>query len=321
MNDSSLTHQSLYWGAQKFANSAMEAHANSDLEVFILHAGVSIERLAKASLSKTTPLLLLDTKPNEENILHFAGIQEAKRVRTVGAVGAIARLRAMNALPADSGLDELIELRNGVAHLQHSGGAIEDTLNTFVTTTNNLLEFLNLGDLQNYWGKWLNVVEITMRQDLESTQKDVARRIENSRHLIDGRFRELSPSAMDAVYADAGSGRMDGYGYGLGMMCGTYSYSSPYICPACNCRGTLSVVIPGLGATPEGPHRRSFGCPLCGIALRGDDELSAANIPTDALFFDEEGRGIKLTVSSFTSLIELEFLTADEASRALRQFD
>ncbi|MGV9255551.1 hypothetical protein [Streptomyces sp. NPDC003697] len=61
-----LSYESLQWGARKFAHTAMDAHSRNDEEVFLLHAGVSIERLAKSALSKHSPFLLLEMKGKED---------------------------------------------------------------------------------------------------------------------------------------------------------------------------------------------------------------------------------------------------------------
>ncbi|MFF8932367.1 hypothetical protein ACF1AO_34450 [Streptomyces longwoodensis] len=103
----------------------MEAHAEEDQEVFLLHAGVSVERLAKAALVLVHPTLLTEVNGKDDMLLLFAGAalsEPPTRLRTIGAATAIGRLRKMNILPQKpkseaADLDGLIELRNGVAHL------------------------------------------------------------------------------------------------------------------------------------------------------------------------------------------------------------
>ena len=127
-------------GARKFARSALDAHATGDDEVFLLHAGVSIERLAKATLAHRNPFLLLEMRGSEDALFQFAGIEEGKKVRTIGAGQAIARLRRVDILPPkDTELDELIELRNGVAHLAGDHDSAFDALTVFARTSNQLL--------------------------------------------------------------------------------------------------------------------------------------------------------------------------------------
>ncbi len=119
--DDSLSFESLFRGARKFARSALEAHGAEEEEVFLLHAGVSVERLAKAALAKKSPFLLMEMKGKDDTLYHLTGVRQAAKLRTVGAGQAISRLRDMAVLPQrDPDLDELIELRNGVAHLMAS---------------------------------------------------------------------------------------------------------------------------------------------------------------------------------------------------------
>ncbi|MFD8795703.1 hypothetical protein [Streptomyces vinaceus] len=316
MTDSALSHQSLYWGSRTFAHSAMDAHAKREGEVFILHAGVSIERLAKATLSKTTPYLLLEGKQNENTLLHLAGVRPTKRVRTVGAADAIARLRLMGALSADVELDELIELRNGVAHLDGGDPVTFDIMAVFVRTVNLLLRHMD-SDPAVYWGEWVGVVEIAVSEALEKTPREVARKIESARYLLDRRLRGLPEEAREVIYANAGSDG-DLPGYGVSMMCGHYSYTSPGECPACGCVGRISTTIPNLGTVPEwAPLSRVFSCPLCGLGISGEEEMLAAGMSNGAFFADAEGCATDLSAKMFSRFIELGFLNAEEVENCI----
>ncbi|MGW2305001.1 hypothetical protein [Streptomyces sp. NPDC001809] len=186
----------LFAGARKFANSAMEANAESDLEVFLLHAGVSIERLAKATLVDQNPVLLLEMKGKEESLFHLAGVKAATRLRTIGAAVALSRLRSMGVLPPkDEVLDELIELRNGVAHL--SGGAEEtfEGLAAFVRTTNTLLTHRQK-DAGEYWGRWQGAVDIALSEHMEKVEREIAGRIESARYRLSKRMEGCLPRPL-----------------------------------------------------------------------------------------------------------------------------
>jgi hypothetical protein len=66
--------------------------------------------------------------------VHLAGALTTPPLRfhTIGAATAIARLRKIGILSKSAGLDGVIELRNGVAHLGASNA--EDYLAPFVET-------------------------------------------------------------------------------------------------------------------------------------------------------------------------------------------
>ncbi|WP_405632406.1 hypothetical protein [Streptomyces sp. NBC_01174] len=157
--ESPVTFDRLYEGAKRFARLAMEAHADEDQEVFLLHAGVSVERLAKAALVLVHPILLTEVDGKDDMLLHLAGAvaKAPARLRTIGASTAIGRLRKMDVLPqkpsseADD-LDGLIELRNGVAHL--GTGDVEDYLATFTATVVKLLRHMRQ-DRGSFWETWL----------------------------------------------------------------------------------------------------------------------------------------------------------------------
>ncbi|MFF2810351.1 hypothetical protein ACFVT2_24915 [Streptomyces sp. NPDC058000] len=74
----------------------MGAHAEGQTEVFLLDAGVSVERLAKATLVRVHPTLLSEVKGNDDMLLHFAegrrcGEGAHRAVPARGATGATAR--------------------------------------------------------------------------------------------------------------------------------------------------------------------------------------------------------------------------------------
>jgi hypothetical protein len=135
--DDSLSFESLLAGAKKFAGLALQAHRDQDDEVFVLHTGVSIERLMKAALAKTNPVLLMETAAVKDDraLLHFAGLRPyGERLRTVSATAALLRIRSAGWLPKDTALDDLIELRNGVVRLGPTESDSAEVLATFGRT-------------------------------------------------------------------------------------------------------------------------------------------------------------------------------------------
>ncbi|MEU1863693.1 hypothetical protein [Streptomyces gardneri] len=294
----------LHAGARKFAQSAMEANAESDHEVFLLHAGVSIERLAKATLVNTSPVLLLEMKGKEESLFHLVGVKEATRLRTIGAAAALSRLRTMDILPPkDEVLDELIELRNGVAHL--SGGAEEtfEGLAAFARATNTLLTHLQK-DPSEYWEKWQGAIDIALSEHMAKVERDMAGRIESARFRLSKRLEGLSQETIEMVYANARHNE-DGVPYGVSYMCGDFLIKAPRECPACRCEGTLTLGAPNVRTRRPTAPARGFSCPLCAFGVWEEDELRAIGIDHEIALLDEDGKPVfPIDESSIRQLME-----------------
>ncbi|MCX4608727.1 hypothetical protein [Streptomyces mirabilis] len=294
--DDSLSFESLLRGARKFACSAMEAHSEEDEEVFLLHAGVSIERLAKAALVRKSPFLLMELKGRDDTLYHLTGVRRAAKLRTIGAGQAIGRLRDMAVLPQrDPDLDELIELRNGVAHLMASVDDAFDGLSVFCRVTNQLLDHLSQ-DQGFYWGSWSTLVSITLNDLSEKVERDVARRIEQARRRLKLRFEGLPAEAMESYVAT----RPD-LEYGLQIS----KESAPKVflpqkCPAC---GNTAMVIAGppvivrKGEAGES-QPESMICFVCHFTLKGH-EMAAAGIPSRVPLVDAAGARLLTDVEEF----------------------
>ncbi|CAM5718392.1 hypothetical protein SALBM311S_08523 [Streptomyces alboniger] len=318
--DSVLSHRSLYWGAHKFAHSAMDAHARHDEEIFLLHAGVSIERLTKAVLSKTSPFLLMELKGNDDTLFQFAGLKELKKVRTAGASQVIGRLRAMDVLPKkDADLDELIELRNGVAHLLTNSSESFDALGTFARVSNTLLPHLDVEPAE-FWGTWNDAIGIALSESLAEVAREIGGRIEQAKYRLDKRLDGVPSDAVSIIYKNANDGA-DAGGFGVRVECGNYSYHSPRECPACRCAGHLVVTLPGIGATPEGDPNRYFHCPLCSFSAYGVDELTAAGIAQSEVFFSSNGEPLTgLDPSFLDEFVTYGMLDRSGVAKAVRVF-
>ncbi|MGW3956674.1 hypothetical protein ACWEKM_38540 [Streptomyces sp. NPDC004752] len=105
--DASLTFESFLEGAKKAAHKAMDDHGRGEYDEFALHAGVAIERLAKAVLVSKNPVYIVEMRGSAEMLFHLGGHRTASKVRTIGAVEAISRVRTLGILPVDRQLDLL----------------------------------------------------------------------------------------------------------------------------------------------------------------------------------------------------------------------
>ncbi|WP_371538359.1 hypothetical protein OG210_21815 [Streptomyces sp. NBC_00466] len=291
--DESLSYEGLLRGARKFASSALEAHGLEDEEVFLLHAGVSIERLAKAALVKKSPFLLMEMKGKDDTLFHLTGVRQTAKLRTIGAGQAISRLRSMAVLPQpDPDLDELIELRNGVAHLMASVDDEFDGLTVFCRVTNQLLDHLD-ARRSPYWGTWSKLVDITLNDLQERVERDVARRMEQAHRLLHKRFKGLPREALNS-YIDQRSQLK------FGMQVSSYKVFVPWPCPACGNQALITAGPPVLVRVGEPGHSipESFICLVCRFTLTAH-EMQAAGIPHSIPLVNEAGERLMSDVEEF----------------------
>ncbi|MFF3932920.1 hypothetical protein [Streptomyces hirsutus] len=281
--ESPVTFDRLYVGAKRFARLAMEAHAEEDQEVFLLHAGVSVERLAKAALVLVHPTLLTEVNGKDDMLLHFAGAvsEPPARLRTIGASTAIGRLRKMDVLPkkpsreADD-LDGLIELRNGVAHLGASG--VGDYLGTFATTVDRLLQHMGQ-DRDAFWGTWLETVQLVLDDRADRLQKAVRLKMNQARHRFRARFADLPEGAVEGATRAVGERGL----IVVAVEPAKALFRTLSQCPAC-IRETAALY---LAVDEDSPlfelelKAESLLCGLCGFHLSSTDEIEAAGLPTN----------------------------------------
>ncbi|RRR86989.1 hypothetical protein [Streptomyces sp. RP5T] len=278
--DDSLSFESLLAGAKKFAGLALQAHRDQDDEVFVLHAGLSIERLLKAALANTNPVLLMETGAVKDDrvLLHFAGLRPiGERIRTVSASAALARIRSAGWLPKDPALDELIELRNGVVHLGPTDSDSADVLATFGRTTNTLLAHLGL-DPVDYWEAWKSLIDISLNDQLERVERDVKRLIEQARHRFAERIALLPDSAVQLLQEHAGLGSIPGFPTeedGLIIF-------GHVTCPGCeNPNAVVLLTSNQLGRASRTERRAAYAgyaCSLCSLVLPTIEQMDAAGM-------------------------------------------
>ncbi|WP_051844876.1 hypothetical protein [Streptomyces sp. NRRL S-813] len=293
--DDSLSVEGLYRGARKFAWSALDAHGHRDEEVFLLHAGVSIERLAKAALVTKSPFLLMEMKGKDDTLFHLTGVRQAAKLRTVGAGQAISRLRDMAVLPQrDQDLDELIELRNGVAHLMASINDEFDGLTVFCRVTNQLLDHLGR-DQGLYWGSWSTLVGITLSDAHEKVERDVARRIEQARRLLKKRFAGFPAEALDSYVA-----AQPHLPYGLQASKDGPRVIIPWKCPACEHPAAILAGPPVLirQGEPGQSQPEKLICFVCQFILKSH-EMEVAGVPRRVPLVDEDGTRLLTDVEEY----------------------
>jgi len=201
--DEALSYESFLEGAKKAAHRAMDDHGRKEYDEFALHAGIAVERLAKAVLVSKNPMFLVEMRNgNTDMLLHFGGALEidTNKVRTIGAKEAIVRLRRMKILSLDLQLDYLIDLRNGTAHTTGDEGA-KDMIPVFAHTIEELASDLGV-DLSKFWGRWARALTIAVTEQEDEILRDVQIRIAQARHAFDDRFVGLPPEIREhAIHA------------------------------------------------------------------------------------------------------------------------
>ncbi|MEU1457182.1 hypothetical protein [Streptomyces avermitilis] len=282
--DSPVTFDRLYEGAKRFAHLTMEAHAEEDQEVFLLHAGVSVERLAKAALARVHPTLLTEVNGKDDMLLHFAGALSTPpvRLRTIGASTAIGRLRKMDVLPqkqkssseADD-LDGLIELRNGVAHLGTDD--VEDYLGTFVATVDKLLQHLGQ-DRGSFWESWSDTVQVIQDDRADRLQRDVRLRMNQARQRFRTRFADLPEGAVDGVEQAVSERGLTVVEVGPDKAL----FQTLSQCPACGREAAALFLAVDEDSPLFDLELKTEGllCGLCGFRLSSTEEVEAAGLPT-----------------------------------------
>jgi hypothetical protein len=287
--------EGLYPGARRFAHTAMDAYTKGDQEVFLLHAGISIERLAKAALAQRSPLLLMELKGSEDVLFQFAGLEEPHHVRTIGAAAAIKRCQRLDLLPTvrNDPVIELIELRNQVAHLVPQDDDSFDALAVFARTTNSLLSSSGLSELR-HWDKWADMIELTLNNALEKAIRDFQRKVAAARYHLEGRFAGMPSSSLDA-YVMAMSFTWPR------VYTATREIHLPQECPACGNQGRaiFSRILLVSRLQPAQSRPAGFSCQVCGLMLGTLEELEAANMANLVPMVTKEGASLLTKAQEF----------------------
>ncbi|MGW6208433.1 hypothetical protein ACWF9B_32915 [Streptomyces sp. NPDC055089] len=281
--DDSLSFESFFEGAKKAAQKAMEDHGRGEYDEFALHAGVAIERLAKAVLVTRNPIYLVEMRNgNADLLLYFGGDLEldTTKVRTVGAKEALQRLRRMGILPSDSQLDLLIELRNGTAHTT-VGDEAKTLLPTLAGTTAVLLTAVGT-TFRVFWGRWSRAVIVAVDKQLDEIRRDVEIRIDQARHLFEDRFKDLPEGTMAQVLT-ASEPHVPRFAPGLDARWlnelptgGHHFHLAAVDCPACRGLATVRLLPSEEKTVPSSMDM--LHCDLCNLYLTGRDEVKASGV-------------------------------------------
>ncbi|MGX1884820.1 hypothetical protein [Streptomyces sp. NPDC055287] len=278
--DESLSFESFFQGAKKAAHRAMADHGRGEYDEFALHAGVAVEKLAKAVLVSKNPMYIVEMRGSAEMLFHLGGHRAAGKVRTIGAAEAIARVRMLDVLTPDRQLDLLIDLRNGVAH-SASGHQAKALLPTLAQAAETLLTDLG-GPLNAFWERWTTAARLALDDKRSEIYRDVQVRIRQAKHVFEDRFAGLPGRLMEraqgdgAKYFEYALMRMEGPGR---VRTNVFTRES---CPACACTAYLSSEIQRTGERAQFTAV-AMNCSMCHLVLEGPAELLAGGLNAQAV--------------------------------------
>ncbi|QFZ76425.1 hypothetical protein GFH48_26965 [Streptomyces fagopyri] len=285
MNDS-LSSESFFQGAKKAAHRAMDDHGRPEYDEFALHAGVAVEKLAKAVLVSKNPVYIAEIRNNSADmVLHVGGhLQlDEERVRTVGASEAIKRLQKIGVLQKDSQLDLLIEMRNGAAHTSPDSVLAKGMISPLARTIETLLNDLGK-PLDEFWGRWTNAVKNAVNEQEDQVFRDVQLRITQARHAFEDRFVGLPAEVKEGALKAPQPRKEEWFVKPMEIRDGDMLVlkTSGGDCPACGGQGLLTFEPVRHTATETTFTANGFGCYLCNFEVSGPDEMAAlrkANTP------------------------------------------
>ncbi|MFF4426363.1 hypothetical protein ACFY04_37355 [Streptomyces sp. NPDC001549] len=243
--------------------------------------------MAKAALARVNPVLLVElSRRQDDALLHLAGATTLpKKFRTVGARGAIDRLRKMDVLPLkDEELDTLIQFRNGVAHLGTS--VPEGFLEPFVRAVCLLLDHMDL-DRAEFWGPWSDLVRVALDDRADRLQKDVRLRLQQASLRARARFADMpegTPDHLASLVVQRGLVvvEVDRAGGPL--------FQALTRCPACRTeaaalflRAPTTALLFDMELAAEG-----LRCELRQLHLATTEEVVLAGLPTSARYTAED---------------------------------
>lgn len=279
----SLSSESFYQGAKKAAHKAMDDHGRLEYDEFALHAGLAVEKLAKAVLVSKNPVYIAEIR-NADMLMYLGGhlSLDEDKVRTVGSKDAIARLRKLDVLKPDSQLDLLIEMRNGAAHAAPDSAKAKGMISPLARAIETLLNDL-AKPLAEFWERWTDAVKNAVNEQEDQVFRDVQLRIKQYEHAFADRFKDLPPGSKELVLT-APQGRPENWINSVEIRAGGVPVfdASGGPCPACG--GPSVLTFEPTEVTSTNTHYRADGfmCTLCGFKVVGPDEMAAlrkANTP------------------------------------------
>jgi hypothetical protein len=263
--DDSLSFERFFEGAKKAAHKAMEDHARGEYDEFALHAGVAIERLAKAALFKMNPLYIASGK------VQIVTEQKKFTIHTISMSEALVRLTQLGIGKVTPSLRLLIDLRNGTVHA--SGGDEAKThIPTLAKAISVILKHLEISE-HAFWGRLTSAVNIAVDEQRSEIERDVQLRIRQARHRLDDRLEGL-PLPNEVRWP-----KESGFSFFFGTVGpdadgDVVSVTGGAGCPACGRQAKVTVEP---SSSKGDAVAVALACPWCQLHLNGPEEIEASD--------------------------------------------
>jgi len=274
----SFSSESFFQGAKTAAHKAMDDHGRMEYDEFALHAGVAVEKLAKAVLVSKNPVYIAEIRNNgADMVLHLGGHLplDEEKIRTVGASEAIKRLRKINVLTHDPQLDLLIEMRNGAAHASPDSALAKGMITPLARSVGTLLTDFGR-PLVEFWERWTTAVENAVNEQEDQVFRDIQLRIAQARYAFDDRFAGLPPEVREGALKVPQPRNQVLAGEMLKIKDNDMVMETPGgDCPACGSQGILIFSAVTQTRTATQFSANGFACYMCSFRVSGPDEMAA----------------------------------------------
>lgn len=278
-------------GAQRFAQSAMKARGAESDDVALLHAATALEHLSKAFLSKRHPILIREGS-TIDLLMHAAGHSEIAQkqlpqMRSISASKALERcgrfIPALEGLRRD--LEPVIDARNDLVHIAHFvPERFSKDFDLLLKACAVLLEALELKE--EFWGAFAEAVSTRLDESAKKAQIRAQEAIAAAKQAFEERWKHLEGGNLEGVLrAIEASYDPEEYEQQLEA------------CPSCDRQALLNGYIrfewePDYdysdgqvwvsGAYPDVEfYPTDLDCNVCGLSLRGADEVAAGGIESN----------------------------------------
>lgn len=285
-----LSADALFAKSRVFAHRALKAKDSADHEVFQMWAALALELLAKASLAKIHPCLVVDSV-NPNSLLEACGFNTNTVVKTVDANVVFARLKHTVpnfGTPNAEACKRISARRNAELHsgqAAFSGMLLEAWEGEFWSAAQLILTAMTL-DLEAWVGHESRV-PIELLRHLRDIKTQAARqRIADAKATF---FKDHTKKEIEVLQTAAKSfsifSYLDNFRYYL-------DNHWEQICPACACtaflggdRANEDVIeqdySTGYETVTQFFSPMEFYCPTCLLHLEGEDALREAGLADD----------------------------------------
>jgi hypothetical protein len=275
------TADGLYASAQRFAQSALDAHHTGDHQRIALNAGTAMEHLMKACLAARSPALLVDLKlglTSWPSLVALCGFPEGRptKLRTVGLREVRQRVKTfVTSRASEADLALLIDLRDGVVHAAQDEEIDERLLVAFVQHADAMLADMDRSRA-DFWADRLGVVDALLADAIDKVTRGVNVKLAQAKAAFTRKYGEMPDELQDLIRRIAPH---------TGL-----SDEAAADCPACGSIGLAEgeYWIDGdveFGRDGEAYSwsvvkltASSFSCAHCGLRLTSQAELAAAGM-------------------------------------------